>query len=721
MQIIFVFLNHKSFWPMLRLVFGVFLVVCLKGGVLNAQVLLENDSVFVSSQSILTDSIELQPDTLTPIDSLILIYRERLSQNQYLEDTLNHLKGPYRDIAEDISGHIRYQYNYDSRRDSESFAAMPPAHLVNGELRINKGPLPLKINVNYDPYSPFYRAFNFQISLDEQLLAENKMKEKMGQNVFNSLKDSLINTELDLSYQRGIEKAKLGILQDSLSRLQLDEMPDLPETDAYFSLSDSLPDTVTYSSKQLKHLNKLHQNIKRTQKRIDEIDKTLNEINNLMNDDVALKKYGDRYSLTHKYDEISDNSLGLDSKTSLLNSIQSFGLGTIAPDFSRLSTYYASIMGIKAGFKLSPKSQIKLFGGWNNRIQGRTFANSIKSTGIKLFYKPLELVEDQLTGIYNYRKSLNTGETEIAEINNPLLGLGLVFRPIKNIEVGAEMLVSNSQGKIPIPNQDKRDGFLSETGLSAYTRIYIKETSSELFLEGTRLPKNFKNYLSDYQINNTDEYTARIDQALFRSAVSIRLNYNVRTRYFGMSNDSRMVISQVAPEVRTRFRRIPNFFVSAVRTESSQFGPSETNRVNSSDLIRFGSNLNRKIKNNLYFGELSWSYRTTEYSNFLNEEQTLQGVFRFSNSKINNTTTIMYTYGDFRKQAALSNQFSMKLFKYLSVTLNNRFAENHGWSNGAGLLLFNRVGQISLDYSLNSFSYRTTLDHGVRVSVQLNF
>jgi hypothetical protein len=58
---------------MLRLVFGVFLVVCLKGGVLNAQVLLENDSVFVSSQSILTDSIELQPDTLTPIDSLILI------------------------------------------------------------------------------------------------------------------------------------------------------------------------------------------------------------------------------------------------------------------------------------------------------------------------------------------------------------------------------------------------------------------------------------------------------------------------------------------------------------------------------------------------------------------------------------------------------------------------------------------------------------------------
>ena len=147
------------------------------------------------------------------------------------------------------------------------------------------------------------------------------------------------------------------------------------------------------------------------------------------------------------------------------------------------------------------------------------------------------------------------------------------------------------------------------------------------------------------------------------------MNYNVRTRYFGMSNDSRMVISQVAPEVRTRFRRIPNFFVSAVRTESSQFGPSETNRVNSSDLIRFGSNLNRKIKNNLYFGELSWSYRTTEYSNFLNEEQTLQGVFRFSNSKINNTTTIMYTYGDFRKQAALSNQFSMKLFKYLSVTL----------------------------------------------------
>ena len=83
--------------------------------------LLENDSVFVSSQSILTDSIELQPDTLTPIDSLILIYRERLSQNQYLEDTLNHLKGPYRDIAEDISGHIRYQYNYDSRRDSEKF------------------------------------------------------------------------------------------------------------------------------------------------------------------------------------------------------------------------------------------------------------------------------------------------------------------------------------------------------------------------------------------------------------------------------------------------------------------------------------------------------------------------------------------------------------------------------------------------------------------------
>lgn len=688
---------------------------------ISAQIAQANETISDPALVDTLDSLYSPADTLTPIDSLISVYRDRLSRNLESEDSPQLENNSFLDLGEDVSGHLRYQYFFDSRRASGEYGAIPPGHSLNGELRINKGPLPIKINVNYDPYSPFYRAFNFQISLDEQQLAENRLKDKLEQKVFNALKDSLLNKELDLSYQKDIEQAKLGILQDSLSQMQLNELGIFSDRDEYFSLSDSIPDTIAYTSKQLKKLNNLQQEIHRNRERIDDIDSTLNEIVDLMNDDDALSKYGERYSLAHKYEGISENSFGFDSKTKFLNSIQSFGMGTITPNFSRLATYYASITGIRAGFKLSSKSQVKLFGGWNNRIQGRTFSNSVKSSGIKFSYQPIELIEVQFTGLYNYREALNTGETIISEVNNPLLGLGLVFRPAKNIEVGTEMLVSNEEGKIPFPNQNNDTEILSETGLSAYTRIFVKETSTELFFEVLRLPENFRNYLSEYQISNTDEYTARVDQALFRSTLNVRLNYNIRTRYFGTSDNSGLVISQIAPEIRTRFLRIPNFFVSAVRTESSQFGPSETISSSSTDLIRLGSNFNRKIKDNLYFGELSWLYRTTEYSTYISMEQTVQGIFRFSNLKLNNTTTVMYTYGEFREQIMLSNQLSMKLLKYLSFSINNRYVENYGWSNGAGVLLFNRMGQIGLDYSLNSFSYRSNTDHSVRASVQLNF
>ena len=141
----------------------------------------------------------------------------------------------------------------------------------------------------------------------------------------------------------------------------------------------------------------------------------------------------------------------------------------------------------------------------------------------------------------------------------------------------------------------------------------------------------------------------------------------------------------------------------------------------SSEYYRAGLNLKRRIKKNSFFAEIAWTYRVSKIGTRLRNERGVQALFRFTNKKINESFRISYDGGDFRNDLIITNVFSVKIGTYLTFSSQNRYHQNNGITNGFGISINYKFGQITATYLLNSYEQRPSLDQTLNVQLRVNF
>jgi hypothetical protein len=643
-------------------------------------------------------------------------------------------------LKSDISGTINYNFNLFQTNSNSIDTIIPyqlnmPRHFVSGMINTSVKDIPISAKFVYDPYLKKKDQFKINFSFDrEKFNSDLEKKYKNQKKDYSSFQDSLVQTNLETSLKKQLAQLKIDQLkksspsidtnyslpndrinQDSINQLTIQPIPD-----STFKQHDSL---TSYNPSQIDSIQKkqdsITQAISALEKKIEKYDQQIDQINNHFENDSILKQNSKKFNLRKS---ISSDSLGyqqyITNTEKILNSVRTFQIGTISPYFSKLSTYRATITGLDIEFKTSKTTSIHTFAGWQPNFNYTQTKNAIKSVGFKFTSDILSSVELSTSIIHSYRKHQVFGETKLPEINNSILSLSLKSISLKNIELGTEIDYSTNLKNIETINE-----ISTHIGFSNYIKVQLPSTKSRFFVEMSYIPKNFKNYLTPYQIPSNTEYKGSFSQQLFKSKLTSLLTSTYRNIHPKENLFTKNSFTQFTWDLRTRWSRYPNVFAN-ISTNSNEFiTKNNLKRSTKTNLYITGISFLHKIKLTKLYGEFSYQYRTSTNNLTTYNSNRYRFQFRLKNKLLNYNLNSLYSTSIYNT-IEISNQIIFNVSKSLKLGSINRWNQINGlnkFSNGIKSSWTYKKITCRAEYIYVLYDTQSVNNHIVNALVSLKF
>ena len=662
-----------------------------------------------------------------------------------------------------FSGNLNYNFNFfQTNLDTlVSYQLNTPRHFISGEVKTDVQNVPIIGKFVYDPSLPQQDQFKFNFSFDhEKFNSDLGKKYQDKKKNYASYKDSLLQSNMELALQKQLTEIKLNKLKKPQPQLDytkhLAPLNSLPDTSL---ISFDIPDTtlIPFDSLAIKDTSKIkldttlpydpsqeikmdtsfsynpakyqdsimgkndsiQKEILKLEQQIENYDKRIQQITNLVSNDSLLQQKSLKFDM--------DKSIGLDSVSTdqylsplekTLSSIKSFQIGTVSPNFSKLSTYRATLTGIDFSFNPTKQVSLHVFGGWQPHVSYAQNQTAIKSGGLKVSSDIFSVVEFSTSIVYNYRKEQFYNESILPEINNPIVGIGFKSISLKNIELGTEFNYAENLHQ-PTPFVFTTD----KLGFSSYVKFHLPQTKSRLFLEMDYVPKNFQNYLTPYQIPSNTTYKTTFSQQLFKSKISSRIA--VTHRDIQSENDlvTQNTFTSINVDLRTRWVKHPNLFAT-ISSNKNKYQTSNTENLGTSTLLStFGISLLRRIKKTKLYGEFSFQNATTNSRNSINQSQKYRFVFRVKNKKLNYDLNTLYSESYYISKE-IGNQLLFNLkkgFKLGGVSRWTQIHDLHKLSNGIKFSTSYKKFSLRSEYILTTTNKQSNFSQIVNAQISYRF
>lgn len=636
----------------------------------------------------------------------------------------------------DFSGNISYYYNYFEPNPSENntYYQISPNHFLSGEINTSFLKIPITTKLTFDPQRPKGDQLKINFAFDQEKFNSN-LEEKYDneKNKFHSYKDSLLKTNLTSSLNKQLAEIKLKQLKDSINTSQINDqlLTDTSIVDTSLSIFDSLNwvldstiiDTVKLIEGNQKYANYLSR-IMALEKQIEAYNQNISKVIVLFENDSLLEKNSIKYDLRHKLNLDSlDGKKYLEKGEKLMSSVKKLQIGTVSPQFSKLSTYRATITGLDVSFQLSKNINFQSFAGWQSNIPYNQIENAIKSVGLKGSMDALSSIEVSFSVIHNYRGKQFFGESYLPEIQNSILGFSVKSFAIKNIVLGAEIDLANNVESLNRIGTSLGEDVKNKIAFSVFTKIKSPKTKSTILLDFSVRPSDFQNYLTPYQLPASSEFNGSYSQQLFKARLNSRISFLYREINPLQNQLTTNNFSALNIDFRTKWARYPNVFSILSYNNNNYANGSSINHQMNSIFSTSGVSYMHRIKKTKLFSELSYQYRVSSNNISISTFNKMLLVFRLKNETIQWNINGSYSISSF-DAFQLNSQFLYAFNKTISAGITNRINginSNSKYSNGIKASFTFKKLNFKFEYLINNYSYSTSFTQTFNTQLSLRF